>query len=349
MGRIACAYLRVLAVCALLGGVGGAAASDSCVSVNYRCESEAAPAFSQAGRATVLLRFPGALQCSGVLVNNVRGDGRPFLLTSRHCAWGSAADLGALAASVEIHYGYEVGCDGTRVQRWIAYGAHHRAAFADAWLLEAHAPPALAADAYLAGIELRGPDSGDHFGVHHGDAAAKRFVAQRVVGSALLRLVRGTDALTLQSWHTNLLRGSTPPGSSGSGLFDALARVNGLLSSGDSCSESFAGNYYQKLTEVWDGGGSADTSLRYWLDADDLGVVSIDGVDANTVSTAEPKRPAVIIGQVQARNGGAIGLRLLLPGAVAVLLRRLRGRRTALFGGTGLAARVHLGVRRRAS
>jgi hypothetical protein len=258
----------------LVGGIAGAA--DSCETINYSCEAAASDVVARGGRATVMLRIPGANQCTGTLVNNARNDGRPFIVTARHCA--AAGDPETQAAAVEIVYSHELPCGGGAALPSVStFGAIHRAIYQDFWLIEALDAPPQAADAYYAGLNASDALGTSQFGVHHGNGRAKQFVEQRVASGNIAYLVGQLVGLVISTWHTELVRGSTPFGSSGSALFDAESRVLGVLSLGAICAGNVIGNDYQQLATAWAGDGTPDTSVRPWLDPDGLGFQVLDG------------------------------------------------------------------------
>lgn len=311
----------------LLSALAGAASAAACPAVNYSCEALESPAVERAGAATVMLRFPGADQCTGTLVNNARNDDRPFILTARHCA-GDMDDGGlpALAGAVQITYRRQAGCgDGVRVAELVTYGAAHRATYQDAWLVEALDPVPAAAAAYFAGVDASGANRGTHFGVHHGSAGAKQFVEQRVESGNILYLILGQLGIVATTWHTSLLSGSTPYGASGSALFDETARTSGVLSGGVICSGDISGNDYQQLAAAWNGGGSEATSLQPWLDPDRTGIKIIEAraAGAPAPGDAGAGSGADTPPSTGSGGGGAFGSSALaLLGLLASLRRR---------------------------
>lgn len=316
--RIRAGSLVAAASLSLLAG--GARAADACEVINYSCEATTSPAVERAGRATVMLRIPGANQCTGTLVNNGRGDGRPFILTARHCAGGG--DLDMLAGSMEIVYGYEVGCDGVAAIPRSTFGAIHRAVHEDAWLVEALDPPPVA-DPWFAGLNATSQYGTDYFGVHHGNGRAKQYVEQRVTSGNIVYLVNGLLSLVVSTWHADLLSGSTPHGSSGGALFDSGARVFGTLSAGAICAGDRAGNDYQQLATAWTGDGTAGGSLRPWLDPDSLGFRQLAGRSPEESAPA-PLPDAQPEPASSGAGGGGGALPALWPLWLVLSLRMLR-------------------------
>ncbi|MFP4471227.1 MAG: T9SS type A sorting domain-containing protein, partial [Bacteroidales bacterium] len=85
-------------------------------------------------------------------------------------------------------------------------------------------------------------------------------------------------AQTFTNW------GVTEAGSSGSPIFDSEGRLIGQLTGGEaSCSNLTGPDYYGKFWYSWDKNQLADsTMLRPWLDPDNTGVLTLDGlVDVN--------------------------------------------------------------------
>ncbi|MEQ1439371.1 trypsin-like peptidase domain-containing protein [Fontimonas sp. SYSU GA230001] len=248
----------------------------ACQTVNYSCEAAASDTVTRAGRSTVLLRIPGAFQCTGTLVNNGRNDGRPFILTARHCA--GAGDMATQAAAMEIAYDYEQPCAGGAARTPVStFGAIHRATYQDLWLVEALDAPPVEADAYYAGLNAGTSTGTSQFGVHHGSGRPKQFVEQRISSGNIAYVVGQVLNLVISTWHTDLIRGTTPYGSSGSALFDAEARVLGVLSVGVICAGNVTGNDYQQLATAWTGDGSPQTSVKPWLDPDGAGFQLLPG------------------------------------------------------------------------
>lgn len=315
-----------------LAVAGSAAAAGECPAVNYSCEAAGAPIVARAGRSTVMLKVPGAYQCTGILINNGRNDGRPFVLTARHCA--GDGDLDEAAAAVEIVYDHELPCGGTASTQTVStFGAIHRASYEDVWLIEALDAPPVAADAYYSGFNAGSAYGSDYFGVHHGNGRAKQFVEQRVTSGNLLYLVTGLLGWVSSTWHTDLLSGSTPHGSSGSALFDADGRVFGVLSGGSICAGDSTGNDYQQLATAWEGDGTPDTALKRWLDPQGVGFRQLDGrwpEEAGETPAAPGPGGSASSGS-GASGGGAFPALGLLFVAVVLRVVGVRSRRRSLL------------------
>jgi lysyl endopeptidase len=145
------------------------ASTSSCV-LNYECDVIAANA--PAGQATVALIIGNSYQCSGTLINDVPQDGKPYVLTARHCENGQlgGGNPGA-AANVVVYWDATSACGsplGTLYDPGIAIqqGATTVAEQQDAWLVLLNQPPAVN-DAYFAGFDATGGAIQGGYTIHH--------------------------------------------------------------------------------------------------------------------------------------------------------------------------------------
>ena len=160
--------------------------------------------------------------------------------------------------------------------------------------------------------------------MHYATAHTQQWVAQRYFGEQRSYVLpdggRGHSELMVRAHVTVSEEGATLPGASGSPLFGSRGHVHGVLSAGLGCSGTTT--YYQSLVDAWEGGGTLGTSLRYWLDPEGLGVLSIDGAYAGSEDAGH--RPAVEIGarddaRAQSAGAGAADRWLILLLAAASL------------------------------
>jgi len=226
-------------------------------------------------RAVVMIMLSGGTRwCSGTLINNVRKDGTPYILTANHC-------LGSEATWI-IWFNYESptceNIDGP--SDYTITGTTRRAASStsDFGLVELSLTPPQSYGVYYAGwsnIDTASPSS---VSIHHpsGDVKKISFDYDPVTSADYLQAT-GTTHWRIGSWDD----GTTEGGSSGGPLFDPNHRVVGQLHGGYASCTSLTSDWYGKFSLSWTGNGTADSRLRDWLDPDNTGVSTLNGWDPN--------------------------------------------------------------------
>jgi hypothetical protein len=249
------------------------ASTSTCI-VNYECDISAAN--TPAGQATVAIIVGNSYQCSGTLINDVPQDGKPYVLTARHCESGKLGGGKPSAASdVVVYWDATSACGsplGTLYDPGIPaqQGAVTAAEQQDAWLLLLNAGP-IVNDAYLAGFDATGGEIHGGYTVHHALSNDKQFTAWN--GQAVADAIPSGSSLnvdyTSNFWDVVNRIGTIGPGASGSALFDQNDRVVGSLSLGkttastddgyDACPSSPPANpdvqnasaFFTSLSAVW--------------------------------------------------------------------------------------------------
>jgi lysyl endopeptidase len=145
---------------------------------NWSCEIT--PTNEGPGNATVALIIGNIGQCSGVLLNDVPGDGTPYILTARHCENGNPnGGTPSAAANVTVHWNAVSACGaslGTIYDPGVVRqsGATTIVEQQDAWLIRLNQPPAV--DAYYAGWDATGAAFVGGFTAHHAMGSARQFI-----------------------------------------------------------------------------------------------------------------------------------------------------------------------------
>jgi hypothetical protein len=280
-----------------------AASTSSCI-VNYECDVTAAN--TAPGQATVALIVGNAFQCSGTLINDVPHDGKPYVLTARHCENGQpGGGYPGAAANVVVYWDATSPCGsalGTLYDPGIVtqQGATTVVEQQDAWLLLLTLPPA-ASDAYLAGFDATGGVIQGGYTIHQSLSNDKQFTAWN--GQAIAQTVAANTSLsvsfTSNFWDVVNLTGTFGPGASGSALFDQHNRVVGSLSLGNQSGATADGYlqcplspppsptpqnalaFFTSLAAVWnstsDPTGSAST-IQQVLDPNNTATLVVDSV-----------------------------------------------------------------------
>ncbi len=220
--------------------------------------------------------------CTGALINNTANDGKPYVLTARHCGssgfanwifrfnWqatactnpGSSPTFQSLSGSVNRAGSNNNTFDMRLVE--ITGG------------LENGTVPA-SYNPFFAGWDNSGAVPPSTFCIHHPDGDIKKIsfddnpaVITQAMGSTV------ANSVWQVSWDRNT---TTEPGSSGSPLFDNTGKIIGQLwGGGASCTNLSSPDYYGRVAMSWNPAGSTSaTQLKFWLDPDNSGVTSMNG------------------------------------------------------------------------
>lgn len=216
----------------------------------------------------------GIDRCSGALINNTAQDMTPYFLTANHCL--SNPDD---APSVVVYWNYQNSyCrqpgspasggpgDGQRTQ--FNSGATLVATYdqSDFTLLKLDDPINPGFDLYWAGYDARDQATTSAVTIHHPGVEEKRISFENDPTSITTYLSNTPDPhgthLRVGDWDL----GTTEPGSSGSPLFSPEQRIVGQLTGGFAACGNDLPDWFGRLAVSWDGGGTADSRLRDWLD-----------------------------------------------------------------------------------
>jgi hypothetical protein len=210
-----------------------AAADLASCSENWSCNTT--PANTGPGQATVALVISNVGQCSGVVLNNARGDGTPYVLTARHCQNGSS-DGGApgAAANINVYWNAVSACGATMGSIYDSgirtqYGARTIVEQQDAWLIRLDQLPIV--DAYYAGWDATGATFVGGFTPHHALGSKRQFIGWYGQAVPIARPVGSFENVHYAStlWGTVNAKGNGGGGSSGAGLFDESGRLVGTV------------------------------------------------------------------------------------------------------------------------
>jgi len=309
-----------------------AASTSSCI-VNYECDITTAN--TGPAQATVGIIVGNAFQCSGTLINDVPHDGKPYVLTARHCENGKegGGDAGA-AAGVVVYWDATSPCGsplGTLYDPRIVtqLGATTVVEQQDAWLLLLSQPPA-ASDALLAGFDATGGTIQGGYTIHHALSNDKQFTAWN--GKAVAQTIEPNTSLavnfTSNFWDVVNLTGTIGPGASGSALFDQNNRVVGSLSDGNqtgatddgylecplspppSPTPQNASVLFTSLAAVWnstsDPTGSAKT-LQQALDPNNTSTLVVDSIAGPATPRLTPSELTLGINTTMNLSWSAVG------------------------------------------
>jgi len=311
------------------------ASTSSCI-VNYECDVTSAN--TPAGQATVAIIVGNSYQCSGTLINDVPQDGKPYVLTARHC---EAGKLGGgrpdAATNVVVYWDATSICGsalGTLYDPGIPaqQGAITVAEQQDAWLLLLAATPVVN-DAYLAGFDASGGQVQGGYTIHHALSNDKQYTAwngQAYAGSVPSGSSLGVNYVS-NFWEVVNRIGTIGPGASGSALFDQNDRLVGSLSLGATTGSTDDGYsacpsaspptpnaqnalaYFTSLSAVWNSTADSTSStptIRQILDPNNTASLVVNSMHA-------PASAHLSASQITLTIGFDVTLTWSAPGATA--------------------------------
>lgn len=232
----------------------------------------------------------GVALCTGTLMNNTRGDRKPYVLTAFHCLVPPTGTITPLFDMWWFDFNYEsFSCANPEEEPsvYAVQGAIKVAEWEDTdmmlMLIDDEIP--LAANVYYAGwsrdLEYE-PDT--TFLIHHplGDIKKVSFdFDPAVIHDRRIGWDNGGNSPE-NSHFKNEFDGSTyQPGSSGAAIFDQEGLVLGQLHGGP-VSDEFCAigiGYSGRIGVSWEGGETEDSRLKDWLDPLGSEPMSIEGIN----------------------------------------------------------------------
>lgn len=244
--------------------------------INVACETGAAYA-NQKRAVAMLMTSDGTRFCSGTLINNTSRNGRQLFLTANHCLIADPSRFVAI-------FNYQTSaCNSTALPEpgilQSAQGMRLVATWSvtDFALLEIIETIPNSYNAYLAGWSNARATPSNVFGIHHPSCDVKKicYCSTALQASYWDELPRNYH-WKIPKWT----RGTTEPGSSGSGLFNSQGQLIGQLHGGLAACEAPEGfDLFGALTYSWAGGNSMNTRLRDHLNPRNFFVTSLGGMD----------------------------------------------------------------------
>ena len=240
--------------------------------------------------------------CTGTLINNAQQDCKPYILSADHCYQDvdiGSDSIGKVASAADLsdwifYFQYQsptcadpssqgalagksvTGC--TFVSASLDTGGNSGSDFV---LIKLNTTPPLSYKPYYAGWSNLNVASENGVGIHHPSADIKK------ISTYVTPVVSASWNGTVFNTHWQILwaatgdgYGVTEPGSSGSPLFDFNHHIVGTLTGGGSdCTTPNNNDLFGKFSYHWtNNGATANKRLKNWLDPNNTGVQTLDGM-----------------------------------------------------------------------
>lgn len=293
----------------------GFGSSDFC-EINVNCSPDGDDWQKQKkGIVRILIKVNGAsFWCSGSLVNNVRYDFTPYVLTADHCAYkfGNYASPSDLNQWI-FYFNYESEfCENPAVEpsvfsltgaTKVAQGGERGASGSDFYLVLLNQNVPNSFEPYFNGWSITNQGSNNGVGIHHPEGDIKKIstyieplITSQWSSNGLMSHWKVIWSETPNNW------GVTEGGSSGSPIFDVGGRIVGTLTGGQAACSASGGlgpdkpDYYGKFSWHWDQNGNVDSlQLKPWLDPDNSGVQVLDGTQVGILENGFAKSDDIIL------------------------------------------------------
>ena len=244
--------------------------------------------------------------CSGSLLNTTENDGTPYFLTAHHCGY-----LGANIADFSLwrfDFNYEhPSCNNeiTEPNFLSVLGSEEVAGAqpSDFLLLKLLSNVPSSYNAYFNGWNRLDFEYPQAELIHHPFGDVKKISVDTNLVESWPFIINWSDN-TVTPPHSHyravLDVGTIEGGSSGSPSFNPNGEVVGQLHGGvTSCTQFFT--YEGKLSYSWSAGATPAERLKEWLDPNDTGVISVNGIENPIAATASN-----VMGNIVREDGTAI-------------------------------------------
>lgn len=226
----------------------------------------------------------GSFLCTGAMINNVRMDKTPYVLSANHCV--ASADQ-----TYKFYFNYQTHeCGGTtgrynhlaRNGVIVARSSEEGNTYSTSDFLLLKISGVLSTpiqdSVVFAGWDRSGAASVG-IAIHHPGGDWKKASFPRSVSQP--SYYYDPDKFYEVAWETNPNRGVTEQGSSGSPLFNANALIIGTLTGGSSyCTKPWQTDLYGRMSYHWTNNNATDPArkLQPWLDPDNTNAMTLSGM-----------------------------------------------------------------------
>ncbi|WP_372775388.1 T9SS type A sorting domain-containing protein [Mangrovibacterium sp.] len=242
--------------------------------VNVKCDY--LDQYRDAADAVCRILIAGTELCTGTLLNNTQEDGTPYLYTANHCIQNSSdASKSVFLFNYESPYCQNI--DGEVLNSISSSSLKATSTELDFSLVELSVEPPKSFQPYFLGWDRSSTVPDSTVSIHHPLGDIKKVAIDRdspVISSY------SSDYLSGAFWKVRQWEeGTTESGSSGAGLIDPDLRVRGSLVGGEASCDNPVNDYFSQFRYAWDNFSSSDMQLKSWLDPNNTGATSLNGMD----------------------------------------------------------------------
>lgn len=226
--------------------------------VNVNCSTDAV---YQKQKQAVCRIVYGSNRCTGTVLNNLKRDQTPYVLSAAHCF---TAEATANKAVFDFNYESPT-CESEDVELKSISGASvvSYSENLDFLLLKLSENIPADYEVLYSGWDARGISSKGAFTIHHPEGDIKKISIEEDTPYTTTYAGYDDDA----HWAVyDYEVGSTEPGSSGAGLVSANGKLIGTLTGGGSACSNPINDRYQKFSSAYNDYEAADEQLKAWLD-----------------------------------------------------------------------------------
>lgn len=246
--------------------------------------------------------------CSGSIVNNVRQDATPYLLTAHHCIDGYDEDRTFRTLSVYFFLDPSPD-DDCRAELYRSVSSRYLTGVelvadnpmyggSDGTLLKLKKEIPAEWNVHYNGWDVRGELSASGVSIHHPNGMVKKISTyNKPLRSSVWQDAGGRGAINA-SWEVRWARTQnghsvTAGGSSGSPLFNEDGLIVGTLSGGNSlCEYPYATDIYGKMSYHWNGLDDTKQHFSHYLDPDNTGTLVLGGYDPQPSRQEDVRKPS---------------------------------------------------------
>ncbi len=243
--------------------------------------------------------------CSGSLVNNMRQDLTPYILTANHCIEGYDQQT---FTTIQVDFFKESAASDCFIQSYTSSQTKTLTGAAlvadvplngasDGTLLKLTQDIPASWEVYYNGWDARGIAATSGVSVHHPNGMVKKISTFNRTLQSDGRLYMGNGEYTAANSHWRVYwaettngQSVTAGGSSGSPVFNQNGLIVGTLTGGESyCDDAGKADWYGKFSYHWDQYSDSKQHFKNYLDPDNTGTLVLNGYDPHAVNfTAAP-------------------------------------------------------------